>query len=121
MRREGPDEPIDRPVIPPDAGMEDRDIVEEVRVDREHLRALQRERRSRVVKAIIAISIVVILIVFIISNSQAVPVDFVFFTRRPALIWVMVACAIMGGIVGYLIGRPGKQIRFHRRPEDPNK
>ena len=58
----------------------------------------------------------ILLIVFIIQNSKRVPIDFVFFTRQSRLIWVMLACAIIGGIVGYLVGRPGKQIRLRREP-----
>ena len=66
-------------------------------------------------KAVIILLLLVLFMIFIISNSEGHPVDFVFFTREPPLIWVMVACALLGGIVGYLIGRPGKQIRLHRR------
>ena len=54
-------------------------------------------------------------IVFVVANSQPVQVNFVFITRHPRLIWVMVACAILGGVVGYLLGRPGKQLRLGRR------
>ena len=63
-----------------------------------------------------ALLLVGILIAFIVANSQSVVVHFVFFTRRPALIWVMFACAVLGGIVGYLIGKPGRQLR--REPRD---
>lgn len=63
-----------------------------------------------------ALAIVVILIVFVIANSQPVKVDFVFVTRQPRLIWVMIACAVLGGVAGYLIGRPGKQIHL-RKPK----
>jgi len=75
------------------------------------LRHLQRERQTRVAKVAVALLLVGVLIAFIVANSQSVVVHFVFFTRRPALIWVMFACAVIGGIVGYLIGRPGRQIR----------
>ena len=81
--------------------------------DQAHLRQLQRERQARVAKVIVTLVIVGILIAFIVTNSQSVKVRFVFFTRRPALIWVMFACALLGGIVGYLIGRPGRQVRMH--------
>jgi len=83
------------------------------------LQALQRARQARVVKVAVALAILGILIAFIAANSQSVMVRFVFFTRRPALIWVMFACAVLGGIVGYLIGRPGRQVRLRRRPEPP--
>jgi uncharacterized integral membrane protein len=85
------------------------------REDQQHLRALQRERQARVAKVIVALAIAVILMLFIIFNSQASRVSFVFFTRHPPLIWVMFACAVLGGILGYLVGRPGRQVSLHRR------
>jgi uncharacterized integral membrane protein len=90
-------------------------------VEQQQLRALQRERQARVAKAIVALLILVLLIIFIISNAQHVPVDFVFFTRHPRLIWVMFACAVLGGVVGYIIGRPGKQVRIRRSKEDEGR
>jgi uncharacterized integral membrane protein len=113
MRRE-PEVPAERPdgVPGPDA---DR------KADQEHLRDLQRARQGRVVKVLVAVAIVVVLIIFITQNSQPVPVDFVFIDRRPRLIWVMVACVLLGGLVGYLIGRPGKQVRLHRRRDEQGK
>ena len=106
MRREGGGTPI-----PPRP---------ENQLDDEHHRELQKARQRRVAKLLVALFIAVVLAVFIVTNSDRVPVDFVFFTRKSRLIWVMLACAILGGIVGYLVGRPGKQIRFHRR-EEPEK
>jgi uncharacterized integral membrane protein len=93
----------------------------EDQLDAEHHRALQRARQRRVAKLLVALFIVVVLIVFIVQNSKTVPVDYVFFTRHSKLIWVMLACAVLGGIVGYLVGRPGKQLRFHRRDEAEKK
>lgn len=116
MRRE-PDVPPERREGIPVAGQTDA----ERKADDEHLRDLQRARQARVAKVLVALAIVVILIVFIVSNSQPVPVDFVFVTRRPRLIWVMFACAVLGGLLGYLIGRPGKQVRLHRRREEQGK
>jgi len=100
--------------------------AEERRADEEHLRALARARRARVAKVAVALAIVVILVVFVIANAKPVPVSFVFVTRHPELIWVMIACAVLGGIVGYLIGRPGRQVRFHRgdpgrRTDEPRR
>jgi uncharacterized integral membrane protein len=103
-----------------DADMARADAAE-VRADQEHLRALQRARQARVAKAVVALGLAAILIIFITSNSKATPVSFVFFDRKPPLIWVMFACAVLGGIVGFLIGRPGKQIRLHRRPKEEKK
>lgn len=90
----------------------------EVRADRQHLRELQRARWLRLAKVLVALAIVVSFIIFVIQNSQAVPVDFVFLTSYPRLIWVMVACALLGGVVGYLIGKPPRNLRLHRRSGD---
>ena len=81
--------------------------------DEAQLRQLQRVRQARVAKVIVALVVLGILVAFIVANSQSVIVHFVFFTRRPALIWVMFACAVLGGIFGYVIGRPGRQVRPH--------
>ncbi len=107
MRREGPNQEGER------AGRVEGD--EATRADREHLRDLQKARQGRVVKTLLALTLAVVFIVFILTNSQAVTVNFVFVKRKPPLIWVMFGCAVVGGIFGYLVGRPGKQIRLHRR------
>ncbi|SRR5712692_6757956 len=83
--------------------------------EQEHLQRLERERRARLTKALVGLALVIVLIVFVVANSQPVQVNFVFLTRHPRLIWVMVACAVLGGIVGYLLGRPGKQLRLGGR------
>ena len=83
--------------------------------EQEHLERLQRERRARLAKALVGLAAAIVLIVFVVANSQPVQVNFVFITRHPRLIWVMVACAVLGGVVGYLLGRPGKQLRLGRR------
>ena len=67
------------------------------------------------VKLVVALFLVVVFIVFIIQNSKRVPIDYVFFTRQSRLIWIMLACGIVGGVVGYLVGRPGKQVRLRRQ------
>jgi uncharacterized integral membrane protein len=111
MRRES-DQPQPTPGAPgqPGAAGHEPDIDS---------RALQKERQARVVKVLIALGLAVILIIFIVSNSKPVDVDFVFVTRHPRLIWVMFACSVIGGIIGYLIGKPGKQVRLHRKKDEP--
>ena len=81
-----------------------------MRAEQSGLRAIDRERRARLAKVTVALAIVVILLIFITTNVQGVKVHFVFFSATPPLIWVMFACAALGGVVGYLIGKPGKQI-----------
>ena len=107
MRREG-DQPQPQPSGPVEPGTQH---------DRDQLHELQRLRQRRVAKLLVALFISVVLIVFIIKNSDRVPIHYVFFTANNRVIWVMLACAILGGVVGYLIGRPGKQVRF-RHPKD---
>ncbi len=108
-----------RPEVPGDPrdAFERREapLGEEERADQEHLRDLQKERMVRLGKLLAALAVAVILIIFIIANSQAVPVDFVFFSSRIRLIWVMFFCAVLGGAVGYLIAKPGRRARLHRR------
>ncbi len=105
MRREGDHEPI---------GADEPGVQQ----DRDHYRELQKQRQRRVAKLLVALFITVVLIVFIIQNSARVDIHYVFFTAHNRLIWVMLACSILGGVVGYLIGRPGKQVRFHKKPEE---
>lgn len=113
MRREEPEPPQE---TTPDGGAD-----QALQADRDHLRDLQKARQGRVVKTVLALTVAVILIVFILTNSQAVTVNFIFVTRKPPLIWVMFACAVLGGILGYLVGRPGKRIRFHSRRREKDE
>ena len=108
MRRDDSDVPA-RPTAGAPAGPGGDRAAEDAQ-----LHQLQRERQTRVAKVIVALVVLGILVAFIVANSQSVIVHFVFFTRRPALIWVMFACAVLGGIFGYLVGRPGRQVRLHR-------
>jgi uncharacterized integral membrane protein len=99
-------EDADREKRPADAQPEDE-------ADREHLRRLQRERQRRLVKAVVVLVILVLLVVFVIQNSDRVPIDFIFVTRRSRLIYVLIVTALLGGVAGYLLGRPGKRTRPH--------
>ena len=85
----------------------------------EHLTAIRKARQARVAKVLVILAIVVILIIFVIANSQPVKVNFVFVTRHPRLIWVMFACALLGGLAGYLIGKPGRQVLASQRRKEP--
>ena len=77
-------------------------------------------RQARVAKFLVALFLVVIFIVFIVQNSKRTTIDYVFFHRYTRLIWIMLACGILGGIVGFLLGRPGKQVRLRRKKKDEN-
>lgn len=86
--------------------------------DREHMRRLGRERQRRVIKAVAIVIILVLLVVFVIQNSDPVPVDFILWTRDSRLIYVLLVTAVLGGIVGYLLGKPGKGTRLHGEEDE---
>ena len=94
--------------------------TEATRAQQDQLRGLQRARQARVVKVVVALVILVVLIIFVIANSDPVKVNFVVVTRHPRLIWVMIFCAVLGGILGYLIGRPGR-LAARGRPKEEKR
>ena len=101
--------------IPPD------DDDPRARADLDRLEQLRRHRQSRVAKLIVALIVLVILLVFVLSNSDSVPVSFVVTERRAPLIWVMLGCAVLGGIIGFIAGRPGRGFRFRRREQEEDE
>jgi len=98
-----------------DAGSTDPRELE----DQDRLRQLSRARQGRAVKLIVAVALLVILIMFIVANSKRVQISYVFFSRNTRLIWIMLACSFLGGVIGYLVGRPGRQFRFRRKDTEP--
>jgi uncharacterized integral membrane protein len=82
--------------------------------DREHLDRLRQDRRQKLVRAGAIVLLLVLLIVFVLQNSQPVEVHLLFVSGTPRLIWVIVFCAALGGVVGYLLARPGKSTRLHQ-------
>lgn len=91
------------------------DDPDDARRGDDHARDLQRHRQTRAAKAAVLIGLITLLVLFILWNAHQVKVSFVFFTPRIGLIWVMLACALIGGVVGFIIGRPD---RASRRDED---
>src|SRR5687768_9047678 len=53
--------------------------------------------------------LLVVFILFVIQNSDPVRVNFVFFRAQIRLIWVFLACAVIGGLIAWLIGRPRRR------------
>lgn len=82
------------------------------------MQRLRRQRQARVAKAIVVLTIVVLLIIFVTQNMDDVPIDFVFVDASFPLIWVLIVTAILGGLVGYLLGRPSGVTRFHQESDD---
>ncbi len=65
--------------------------------------------RTVAVKVVVALALIVLFILFIIQNAGPVEIDFVFVRADVGLIWVFLGCAIIGGIVAWLIGRPRRR------------
>ena len=72
-------------------------------------RRLDRNQRTAALKIGIGLFILILFVLFIIQNSVRVPVDFVFFTRRIRLIWIFLACALIGSLITWLVGRPRRR------------
>ena len=68
-------------------------------------RRLDREDRSVALKIGLLLLVVVLFVLFIIQNSNPVVVDFVFFQSRIRLVWVFLACALIGMLLAWLAGR----------------
>lgn len=49
--------------------------------------------------------IVILLIAFVVDNTNKVRVGFVFFHAEVSLIWVLIITALLGLVVGVLLGR----------------
>jgi uncharacterized integral membrane protein len=68
-----------------------------------------RRDRATVAKIIVGLILLILFIVFVAQNSQPVTVNLVFGDTRIRLIWVFVACALIGGVIAFLLGRPGRR------------
>lgn len=83
-----------------------------------------RRDTGTIIKVILGLVLLILFIIFVAKNSHPVTVDLVFVTTRVRLIWVFVACALIGALVAFLIGMPGrratrKYIReLERRPQE---
>ncbi len=68
-----------------------------------------RSDRMVAVKVVVALALIVLFVLFIVQNADPVEVNFVFVRSEVRLIWVFLACAVIGGIVAWLIGRPRRR------------
>jgi uncharacterized integral membrane protein len=73
----------------------------------------RRERGRRLAKAVLLVVAGAIVLVFVVQNDQPVTVRFWFVNRYPRLIFVIVGCLLIGGVIGYLVGRPRRASRRH--------
>jgi uncharacterized integral membrane protein len=79
-------------------------------------RQMARERRSRLAKLLAILIPVVLLVLFFLANSGEIRIDFLVFTTTTSLFWIMLICSLLGGVVGFFIGRPGHRA-FRRSHE----
>ena len=62
-----------------------------------------------IVKVIVGLILLILFIIFVAGNSHEVTVNLVFTTAQVRLIWVFLACALIGALIAFLIGRPGRR------------
>jgi uncharacterized integral membrane protein len=72
---------------------------------------------GRGAKALVAAVFVILLVVFTIRNSGRVRLDFIVTSGHPRLIWLIIFCTLLGGAVGFFLGRPPRSRR--QRSEGP--
>ena len=77
--------------------------------------------RRRAVQLVSLLVLVVILVAFVVENARRVKIHFVFFSKDVRPIWLMLTSAILGGVVGYLVGRPGRQVGRSGKHEEKGK
>lgn len=78
---------------------------------RTQLQNLEAQRAERLVKIVQLTLIAVVFAIFVLQNAEPVGVNFLIFSLNIRLIWVIFGCAALGGVAGYLIGRPEKSLR----------
>jgi uncharacterized integral membrane protein len=60
-------------------------------------------------RIVVAVIIAVILIIFVVKNLEQVSVNFVFFHADIGLIWVLIATAVLGGLVDRMLVWRGRR------------
>lgn len=70
-----------------------------------------KQRRPRLARLAALGVVVAVVVSFVVENDRSVPLRLWFVTGRPDLIWVLVVTLMVGGLVGYIVGRPGRRRR----------
>ena len=85
---------------------------------RTQLQQMEDRQRERLIKAAQLTAIAIVFIAFVLQNAESVPVTFLVFSLSIRLIWIIFGCALLGGVAGYLIGRPEKSLRAMFPPKE---
>lgn len=90
--------------------------------DHQEMDHVLRRRRRRAIRGLMSLALIVIVVAFIIQNSQLVTVHFWFVTHKAHLIWVIIACLAAGIVFGYILGVPERRkMRRRRKAERANR
>jgi uncharacterized integral membrane protein len=133
MERDRPREPHREPERPSEPHREPAKHAEperphqrqEDKPHRSEFEIKERKRRNAlIVRLVLGLVLLVLFILFVSSNSRDVPVDFVFFETEASLVLVFLICALVGGVIAFLLGRSGRRANrkyikeLERRLED---
>jgi uncharacterized integral membrane protein len=78
-------------------------------------RALRHGRRARLYAfAILVVGLLVVLVVLISRNNRTAKLDWVFGSTHASLVWIILAAAVLGWLLGIATGAV-----FHRRTRTP--
>jgi len=70
----------------------------------------KREPRE-IARIVVAVAGLILLVAFVLDNSQTVKVGFVFFSAQLSLIWVLLIAAVLGALVDRLVILLGQRRR----------
>jgi len=73
------------------------------------------DRRRTLARAAGVVVLFVAAVSFVVENAQPVKVRFWFFTGHPRLIYVVVACLVVGAVLGLALMRQVRRRRAERR------
>jgi uncharacterized integral membrane protein len=71
--------------------------------------AQRKRRNSLTFRLVLGLILLVLFVIFVSLNSDSVRVHFIFVETRTPLVWVFLVCALIGGLVAYLLGRSGRK------------
>lgn len=76
------------------------------------------QTKGRGTKALAAAALLIVLVVFVVANSERVKLNFIVWSGHPRLIWLIVGCVLLGGAVGYFLGHPSTRRTRNKERRD---